>query len=92
MEYKINEERKEYLKARRYNILLACPGSGKTTSVAYKLKTITNEINNIYGKGIGVLCLSFTNTASNQILSTYRIIHGESLKYPHLVSTIIAVR
>jgi len=33
MEYEITDQRREYLNARGFTILTACPGSGKTTSI-----------------------------------------------------------
>ena len=37
MDYEITPERKKYIEARGLTVLTACPGSGKTTSIAYKL-------------------------------------------------------
>lgn len=88
MEYEITEERRRYLDARGYTILMACPGSGKTTSIVYKLKQITEELEALPDKGNGLLCLSFTNKACEEITNKYCEFHKKSLAYPHLVSTI----
>lgn len=88
MEYEITEERRQYLEARGYTILMACPGSGKTTSIVYKLKQITEELEALPDKGNGLLCLSFTNKACEEITNKYCEFHKRSLAYPHLVSTI----
>ena len=40
MEYRITDERRDYLEARGFTILTACPGSGKTTSITYKMKIL----------------------------------------------------
>ena len=88
MEYEITEQRKAYLDARGLTILTACPGSGKTTSIVYKLKTLIeeNRLNNT--NGVGVLCLSFTNKACEEIKLKYKEMHGSSIKYPNEVRTI----
>lgn len=88
MTFELTEERHKYLDARGNTILLACPGSGKTTCIVKKLKDIANECEQEYGKGIGVLCLSFTNKACEEIKQRYSEMHGEELKYPHEVCTI----
>ena len=84
--YEITEQRRLYLNARGFTTLTACPGSGKTTSIAYKLKNLIEECSqNI---GAGVLCLSFTNKACDEIRSKYKEMHSISLSYPNEVSTI----
>ncbi|NPA44909.1 MAG: ATP-dependent helicase [Chlorobi bacterium] len=83
-----NSEIIKYLEARGKVILNACPGSGKTTSIAYKLQTLTNEIPNIYGNFSGVACLSFTNIAKDEINIKYKSFSGNFIKYPHLITTI----
>lgn len=88
MKYEITTEREKYLTARGYTILTACPGSGKTTSIVYKLHTISKECQVKYGTYAGVACLSFTNKACDEILSKYKSMHDETLIYPHIVSTI----
>lgn len=88
MEYDMNpEKRKEYFEARGKIIVTACPGSGKTTSIVNKLYTISQEIEN-ENRHSGVLCLSFTNKAVNEIRTAYRKLHNINLAYPHEVSTI----
>lgn len=88
MKYEITEECEKYINARGNTILMACPGSGKTTSIVYKLRIITKEIEKNYGSGQGVLCLSFTNKACDEIRMMYKLMHNELLHYPHIVSTI----
>ena len=86
MIYEINEERKAYLKARGKIILNACPGSGKTTTIAKKIIELQElkEINN----HAGVACLSFTNAAKDEIKKSYTELSGKILKFPNHVSTI----
>ena len=88
MKYEITEQRKNYLDARNYTILTACPGSGKTTSIVYKLKELIEEMTKTYSLGIGVLCLSFTNKACDEIKFKYKEMHGTSIVYPNEVMTI----
>jgi len=83
-----NDEINKYLDARGKVILNACPGSGKTTSIAYKLQTLTSEIVQSHSEFSGVACLSFTNIAKEEIDNKYKAFCGNSIKYPHLVSTI----
>lgn len=88
MEYKITPERQAFLEARGKTILMACPGSGKTTSIVYKLGQLIGEVSkrsNGYG---GVACLSFTNVACDEYRSKFKEFHHSSLSFPHLISTI----
>lgn len=85
MEYVITEERKQYLSSKGKVIVNACPGSGKTTSVAYKLNTL---IQNWEHKYSGIACISFTNVAKDEINKKYNEFTGKSISYPHIVSTI----
>ena len=81
-----NEERLAYLQARGKVILNACPGSGKTTTIAKKILNL--EISNEIGGHSGVACLSFTNSAKDEINEAYRRLSGKSLQFPNHVSTI----
>lgn len=81
------EERKLYFNARGKTIVTACPGSGKTTSIVNKLYTIGKEVEK-ESKHSGVLCLSFTNKAVEEIRTAYRNMHNEEIAYPNKVSTI----
>jgi len=81
-----NEERLAYLRARGKVILNACPGSGKTTTIAKKILDLEN-LNEIGGHS-GVACLSFTNSAKDEINEAYRKLSGKSLQFPNHVSTI----
>ena len=85
--FEINDEIEEYLNARGKVILNACPGSGKTTSVAYKLMDLTRESTEISNFS-GVACLSFTNIAKDEINEKFKSFSGVNIKYPHIVSTI----
>ncbi|MDL2145066.1 ATP-dependent helicase [Flavobacterium tructae] len=81
-----NKERLAYLQARGKVILNACPGSGKTTTIAKKILDLEN-LKEIGGHS-GVACLSFTNSAKDEINEAYRKMSGKSLQFPNHVSTI----
>lgn len=81
------EERQRYVVARGKTIVTACPGSGKTTSIVYKLHQLCQEVEFV-NKHTGVLCLSFTNKAVEEIRDAYWNMHREDIRYPHEVSTI----
>jgi DNA helicase-2/ATP-dependent DNA helicase PcrA len=85
MDFIITPQRQQYLDSRGKVIVNACPGSGKTTTVAYKLKNILDQWKSKYS---GVACISFTNVAKDEINEKFYEFTGRSLSYPHLVSTI----
>lgn len=88
MEYEITPERQAYLIARGYTILTACPGSGKTTSIVKKLRSVALYCSEQYGKHTGFACLSFTNKACAELKDKYRDMHDERLSFPNEVLTI----
>jgi superfamily I DNA/RNA helicase len=85
MDFVITPQRQRYLESRGKVIVNACPGSGKTTSIAYKIKNILDQWEFKYS---GVACISFTNVAKDEINEKFHEFTGKSLSYPHLVSTI----
>jgi len=88
IEYDLSpEERKKYIAARGKTIVTACPGSGKTTSIVYKLRQLCDEVEKT-NKHTGVLCLSFTNKAVDEIRAAFKLQHGFDIRYPHEVTTI----
>lgn len=88
MEYTLTLERQSYLDARGYTILMACPGSGKTTSIAFKIKSIIVELQNATNGYGGLACLSFTNAACDEYRSKFNELHESTLSFPHTISTI----
>lgn len=82
----INSQKESYINSRGKVVLKACPGSGKTTTIAYKLHTLIESENNDRIRGIA--CLSFTNIAKEEIKDKYLQFSNKSLSYPNLVSTI----
>lgn len=83
----LNQQRKDYLKARGKIVLKACPGSGKTTIISYKLHTLLEGDYNEKKDG-GIACLSFTNVAKDEINQKYIEFSKKGLIYPNMVSTI----
>lgn len=88
MNYDITPQRQEYLDARGYTILTACPGSGKTTSIVKKLLAVSRYCEEHYGNHTGFACLSFTNKACAELKQKYREMHDERLTFPNEVLTI----
>jgi DNA helicase-2/ATP-dependent DNA helicase PcrA len=88
MSITLSDEQKVYVQTSGKVILNACPGSGKTTTVAHKIYSLIQNWDNSYSINAGIVCLSFTNVAKNEIAEKFREINGFSLPYPHLISTI----
>lgn len=88
MEFEITPQRQAFLDARGKIVLNACPGSGKTTTVAKKLMLLQEEYTSKFGRFSGIACLSFTNTAKDEISEKYFELSGDYLEFPHTVSTI----
>lgn len=88
MDIQITAQRQAYFDARGKVILNACPGSGKTTCIVYKLSLLETECLEQFGSHAGIACLSFTNVAKNEILDKYKKSNDRELRYPHLVATI----
>lgn len=82
----INSQREKYINARGKVILNACPGSGKTTIISYKLHQLIE--NDYCNSNFGIVCLSFTNVAKDEINDKFSEFSKKTLRYPHLVSTI----
>ena len=88
MSFDLTPERTAYLDATGKVVLNACPGSGKTTTVAQKLVHLVQSYNNSHSYSGGIACLSFTNVAKDEIANKYRETSGFPLVYPHIISTI----
>jgi len=88
MKFEITPENDKYVKSRGKIILNACPGSGKTSAIAYKLTLLAEECETQYGKYSGIACLSFTNVAKDEISTKFEKLSSRTLSYPHTVSTI----
>lgn len=88
MKFEITADNQLYLRDRGKIILNACPGSGKTSAIAYKMTLLTKECLEHFGAYAGVACLSFTNVAKNEIAEKYEGCTSQKIGYPHLASTI----
>ena len=80
-------EQQEFVNAEGKVVLCACPGSGKTFTLAHKLSSYLDIWTDKH-KGIAVL--SFTNIASKEIEKKTKELTGTPLgtRYPHFVGTI----
>jgi len=85
--FEINKQRESYINSQEKTVLKACPGSGKTTTIAYKLNSLVEnqKANNDYA---GIACLSFTNVAKDEIKEKYTTFANKNLVYPNVISTI----
>ncbi len=81
-------EQQTYIEALGKVVLNACPGSGKTSTIAHKLIKLVSDWDFSYGSSGGIACLSFTNVAKNEIAEKFREASGFPLSYPHTISTI----
>lgn len=86
MKIDISPSRREYLDSTGKIVLKACPGSGKTTTISYKLNQLIEKSSSRAVHRIA--CLSFTNIAKDEIAKKYVEFSGKSIGHPHLVSTI----
>lgn len=84
---KLTDEQTMFLEAEGMVVVRACPGSGKTYSVASKLLSYLDGWNR-YHQGIAVL--SFTNVASEEIYKKAYLLNNSigKLGYPHYVGTV----
>lgn len=84
----LSDEQNSYVHTSGKVILSACPGSGKTTTVAHKLFSLIQNWENDFSASSGIVCISFTNVAKNEIAEKFKEISGYSLRNPHIISTI----
>lgn len=87
-QFEITDDNRPYLEARGKIILNACPGSGKTTAIAYKMSQLTRECETNHGPFAGIACLSFTNVAKAEIAAKFRKLTHRQLDFPHVVLTL----
>ncbi|MCH3916698.1 MAG: ATP-dependent helicase [Spirochaetia bacterium] len=85
--YNFTEEQNIFLKAEGNIVLQACPGSGKTTSIA---KKFVQYVENWKQPHQGVAILSFTNVASEEVKQQVQemILPGFDTGYPHYLGTL----
>ncbi len=84
---KLTDEQVKFLQAEGKVVVKACPGSGKTFSVANKLLSYLQDWHSPHQ---GIAVLSFTNVASDEIFRKANSINGSiaGVVYPHFVGTV----
>ena len=81
-----DDERKDFIKNIDTIDLQAVPGSGKTTALLAKLLIL--EKNLPFGNGSGILVISHTNTAIDEIKNKIEKFCPKLFSYPNFVGTI----
>ncbi|MGD0217459.1 MAG: UvrD-helicase domain-containing protein [Desulfobaccales bacterium] len=81
-----DEQRREFIKCTHSVDLLACPGSGKTTSLVAKLLIIEEQLPLKGNRGVCVL--THTNVAIDTITKKIGGSAGKLFKYPNFFGTI----
>ena len=76
----LSKEQEEYVNSSGNIVRIACPGSGKTFSVAEKVKRIMKSWNRMHS---GVAVLSFTNVAIDEI--RWIVQKEQIIAYPHFL-------
>ena len=66
--------------------LLAVPGSGKTTALLAKLFCLSKQLP--FKDGSGILVLSHTNAAINEIKKNLEAACPQLFRYPNMVATV----
>jgi len=87
MKKELSKKQKEICKAEGKCVVRACPGSGKTFTVAAKMAHLLENWSNDYQ---GVAVISFTNVAWEEIQSVLSDSFSVNIpvKYPHFLGTI----
>ena len=80
-----NEQEKIVKEAKGHFLVRACPGSGKTFTLAYKA---LEDIRAWEHPRKGIALLSFTNTAKQEISDEIKKIGNAHVNFPHYVGTI----
>ena len=81
-----DDERRFFIKRLKSGDLMAVPGSGKTTALRAKLYCLAQHLPFINGRGI--LVLSHTNTAVEELKRLLQIKCPNLFEYPNFVGTI----
>lgn len=84
--FPFNDGQKSYIRFWESTDVQACPGSGKTTSLAGKLILLSKKLPRNYGKGICVI--THTNTAIDEIRDKLGPAIKAFGKYPHHFGTV----
>ncbi|OPH47339.1 hypothetical protein BC351_40340 [Paenibacillus ferrarius] len=83
----LNSRQKEFVKLLESKIIIAGPGSGKTTSLSLKIALFLSYINrnNIPD---GICVITHTNVAVNEINNALEKVGVGKLRHPHFIGTI----
>ncbi len=81
-----SSEQQSVVEAEGLVVVPACPGSGKTFTIAHRAHRILKAGGLSPHQGVAIL--SFTNVAKDTIGSEYRRIAGTAISHPHFVGTI----
>lgn len=84
--WKFDDERKNFIKNLDTIDLEAVPGSGKTTALLAKLLILERKMP--FENGAGILVLSHTNTAVDEIKNKLEKIAPKLFKHPNFIGTI----
>jgi len=79
-------ERRDFIKSLDHRDLMAVPGSGKTTTLQAKLYCIAQHLP--LAEGRGILVLSHTNTAVDELIRNLQSSCPQLFEYPNFVGTI----
>jgi len=83
----LTSEQQKFIESEGKVIVKACPGSGKTYSVAKKFLSYLDKWDSSHQ---GIAILSFTNVASDEIYEKIELLNNYStgLDYPHFIGTV----
>jgi DNA helicase II / ATP-dependent DNA helicase PcrA len=81
-----NDDQKKVIKFLKTSDVQACPGSGKTTTLAAKLLILANKLPPTFNKGVCII--THTNVAVNEIKHKLGDAGSRFLKYPNHFGTI----
>lgn len=84
MNFKLSKSQKIIYEKDGIYVVNACAGSGKTSTLSKKLAKLINENENNHE---GIVAISFTNVAKNEINKNLNDM-GIKLSYPHFLGTI----
>jgi DNA helicase II / ATP-dependent DNA helicase PcrA len=81
-----NEERRAFIRCMDSRDVVACPGSGKTTTLLAKLLILAKKMP--FEDGRGICVLTHTNVAIEEIKKRAKISSESLFRYPHFFGTI----
>jgi DNA helicase-2/ATP-dependent DNA helicase PcrA len=83
----LTQEQRDFITYKGNSHMFACPGSGKTLTIAHKFIYYAQSWTN---QSAGVAILSFTNVAKDEVIKTTKGITSTNdfIGYPHIISTL----